>query len=235
MNSILNKFQIPSSFSPVDRTWQALRFGNLVYYRNFKAASSSYLELLDRQLGWTPITINEVDWNKDHVFGHIRDPFERRIAGLAEYVFKIYQEENPHNYNDDSFLALVTHPYFVQMIGRVSVLDDHTVPLYQILGHYSELVDWIPMDRPDINHVLATTKLLTHYGIQLDQAIDEKKRNVSTGIKKQFINQLRSLHRSNLVVTDLDYDDILYQHVITFFDFSKTQWQDISWLKKKYE
>jgi len=226
---------ISSKFSPVLRSWQAYRCNNLVYFRHFKCASSFYLELFSKTLQWTQICIQDINWTEDHVFSYIRNPFNKRITGLAEYVCRIYQEENSKDFNHNTFLELLNHPYFSRMIAKTFILDDHSLPIYNILGTNAELVDWIPIDVDKINHVELTLKLLASHNINVDlstvQNISLDQRNVSIGYKKQFIEQLKTEEIPNLVVTDLDYDDILYNHVLSFIDPTKTAWQEITWLK----
>jgi len=221
-----------SKFSPVSRSWQAYRFNNLVYFRHFKCASSFYLELFSTTLKWAQISIQDIDWANDHVFSYIRNPFDKRITGLAEYVCRVYQEENSKDYNHKTFLELINHPYFSRIIAKTFILEDHSLPIYNILGTNAELVDWIPIDANGIDHVKLTLKLLASHDINVElSGIPAKHINVSAGYKKQFIKQLKTEAVPNLVITDLDYDDILYSHVLSFIDPTKNTWQQISWLK----
>jgi hypothetical protein len=222
-----------SLFSPVHRSWQAYRYKHLVYFRHFKCASVFYLQLFEKMLRWEPICYTSIDWQKDHVFSYIRDPFEKRLAGLAEYVFRIFYEENANDFSYGTYLTLLEHPYFVRIIARTFILDDHTLPLYHILGTNAEKVDWIPIDCPTVDHVACTIKLLKTHGIDLNiesiSSITEG--NVSTGDKKRFITRLKQQPVPNLVISDLDYDNILYSHVVDFFDSTQESWEDVSWLK----
>jgi hypothetical protein len=220
-------------FSPVARSWQAYRSDSLVYFRHFKCASSSYLTLFQDTLHWKQICITEIYWDNDHVFSYIRDPYEKRISGLAEYVCRIYKEENVHDYNHHKFLELINHPYFPRIIARAFIIDDHSLPIYNILGTNAELVDWIPIDVDAIDHGYLTLKLLNLHGIDIDPAIMKNisRNNVSTGYKKEFMNQIKNNPVPNLVVSDLDYDNILYSHVLDFIDPEKNTWKEISWLK----
>jgi hypothetical protein len=107
------------------------------------------------------------------------------------------------------------------------------LPIYNILGTNAELVDWIPIDVDTIDHANLTLKLLNLHGINIDPAIIKSipQQNVSTGYKKEFMNQLKNNPVPNLVVSDLDYDNILYCHVLDFIDPEKNTWKEISWLK----
>lgn len=222
-----------SLFNPVTRSWQALRHNNLVYFRHFKCASVFYLQVFETMLKWEPICITSIDWDKDHVFSYIRNPFEKRLSGLAEYVFKIFREEYGYGYDHDTHMSLINHPYFSKVIARTFILDDHTLPIQHILGVNAEKVDWIPIDLENVDHVACTVKLLKSHGIDVDPDVINTitEGNVSTGIKKDFINQLRQQPVPNLVITDLDYDDILYSHVVNFLDVNQESWSDVSWLK----
>ena len=71
-----------------DTGWPAWRCGNLVYYRNYKCATTFYLHIFKT---WEEITTHDIDWEKDHVFSYIRDPIERYRSGIAEFLFSLFR------------------------------------------------------------------------------------------------------------------------------------------------
>ena len=58
---------------------------NLIFFPYLKCATSTYKKLFEK-LSWNSIDINDIDWNKDHVFSHIKDPLVRHRKGIVEGI-----------------------------------------------------------------------------------------------------------------------------------------------------
>lgn len=205
--------------------WICFRSGNLVYLVMLKCASSMYREIFSR-LGWKQTSLDTVDWERDKVFSYMRDPMKRRISAVAEYAAM----QSPYTGTD-----IVTDEKYMQMMNDMFVLDHHTVSCYDILGSKAELVDWIPIDT-NIDHIKMTQIFLKAHGHDVDlgfaYSIDPAGRNVTLGGPRKVVKEyLETLPQHSFVISYLDYDMVLYQHVNAFFDPNGGVWDSISWLK----
>jgi hypothetical protein len=214
----------------VDSNFTCYRHGNLVYFKSLKCASTFYLNLFDTHLNWQKIGTNDINWATDRVFSHIRNPINKRNSGMAEY-FTTYVRPAELRAR---VAALLDDDGLVKVVGQSPYYDPHNLSFHDMLGDYAELVDWIPID-VDVDHVSMTMKLLSENGIKLTGMeltnLSDKEKNISTGNKKKICDQLTKVDLTPLIKKYLDYDFILYNHVVDFFNPSGNNWDEISWLK----
>jgi hypothetical protein len=213
--------------------WPAWRYNNIVYYRNYKTASTLYLNLFEQHLQWQQTTIADIDWQHDKVFAHIRHPYKKYISALAEFVAGATSTMSDSN--------LVSHPDYIKTLTNSVYLDGHGVALYDIFGHYAEQIDWIPIDS-EVDHFAMTVEFLKHAGLtdsetysRLLHAVPRSSSNISKNSynKQKLIELLTQVPLSSQVMHYLDYDVILYDAVINNFDSGASTWPSISWLGKR--
>ena len=202
----------------IDHNNFMLRKNNLVYASNRKCASTYYHSLLMSN-GWSYTKFRNINWEQDHVFGFIMEPWKRRIKGIAE---------------DLSYYSV--EKFLLSNLGRKFWLDHltfgpHSVPLTLTWHRYSYMIDWIPLDGPVPADDLLD-RLLDKYNIVLDRSgqhnsnpADDYQKNLYLEIDKIVGNGLSMLQLTMAADTDL------YNSVIGSMNFNSTNWDDISWLK----
>ena len=182
---------------------------NLVYFVHSKCASRTY-DLLMRKLGWNISTTQEIDWHNDHVFSLIRDPVVKHRKGIVEYFF----------YNKDMVTLakdIIDNPKWATTLSNVTCLDHHSATIYSMLGKDAELVKWIPIDTA-VDHKQVTLDLLEQHGVNISDVkgwfLTLPKENKSTLTETTVFELLSAQPIPHHVLRYLDYDTILYQHVI---------------------
>lgn len=113
------------------------RHGNLVYARSFGVDEHHWVNFFI-SLGWQPITIDEVNWDLDHVFSFIIDPVERRNRALVE---SIVVSGTGHLIDDPGFQKLIC---YLPMSGL------NSMSLTDIWQDYTNKITWLP---DDLKHV----------------------------------------------------------------------------------
>lgn len=205
---------------------QCLTNGPMVYVRNLKCASTFFGSSFKKCWRWEPIVWHNIDWETQHVFGHMLDPIERRFKGLAEYI-------NMHGLND----LFCNNTDFQNFVKNVVCLDEHTSSYHNTFGNLVYHIDWIPISGYTHDQVIGfTERLMRHYGIRTLKNWDYD--NVHrTHFSKQVIEQkLRQLCNDQntwpqSVTWYLEKDVRLYRHVHSKFNSAAEYWVDTSWLR----
>jgi hypothetical protein len=117
-------------------TVMCCRFGNLVYVRNLKCASSYFYGNLTINYGWTVISYDEIDWQREHVFSHIMHPVRRNLKGKLEYLKMIDSGQ------------LLLNPMFLMFMRDICFFDEHSVSYHDTFVDRCDLIDWIPLNEP---------------------------------------------------------------------------------------
>ena len=201
---------------------EAWRFNNLVYIPITKHASTSYTQLFRDQLSWQSIQSDEIDWDVDHVFAHLMQPYERHLKGITECLVK---------YN---LTELVNNNNFLKLLGT-AVFDLHSYPLSFAFGDNFYKVDWILLDDANVSGDAVTKKLLASYGIIVD-SIPKLHETTDPG-KKQLLEKIRKIRDTNDLTGTLTYfyeqDVVLYDRVnrnSKYHELDNLPWQECSWL-----
>ena len=180
----------------------------LIYFVHSKCACTFYKELFVK-LGWEYCTVHDIDWERHRVFSYIRNPLVKQRIGIVEWFYAnncvSLLEENANNDN------------FLKLLSEIICIDHHSLSIYDHLGDKSQLIHWIPIDQPDIDHRQKTIELLEQYST-ISTKIKEwflKRQpvHVSTGFKKEYSNRLMNLPVHQMVVKSIDYDWCLYDKV----------------------
>ncbi len=204
------------------------RKDNLVYLASLKAASTYYKSVLVSN-DWTTIPFDDIDWERDHVFGFISDPVTRYLKALAEDYFNEETEQ------------LVEDPEFQDLLRKIVsrhrkqcfVLTYHSLPLSVTLGDYAKRIDWIPLG-DGIPSGELFNKLCNQYNITIDYNLDTIDPHFSGERKLSVYNELKSLFgegnyfRDMVLAKDID----LYNEVKSKININGSTWDEVSWLRK---
>lgn len=169
-------------------------------------------------LGWKTCTTTDVDWDRDIVFSHIRDPLIKHRIGIIQWFY--------YNDQDNILDKNKSDINFFVMLSKIAYLDVHSLSIHDHLGDNSELVNWIPIDRPEIDHKQKTIELIETVG-QIDNSIkawflSTPPMNESDGFKKECFNKLMSLPVDPLIIKSIEYDRNLYDRAIAIAPHLRT-------------
>lgn len=198
-----------------------------MYFVHSKCACSFYKQLFAK-LYWQESTSVDIDWELDIVFSHIRDPLEKHRIGIIEwFYFNNAQQILENNATDTSFFL---------MLSRIAYLDHHSLSIYEHLGENSDLVNWIPIDQPEVDHTQHTINLIEQYskisGDIKNWFLKLPPKHASTGFKKNCYNKLMELPVDPLIIKSIEYDRVLYDRV-TKKNYEPANYsQRIKYLKK---
>ena len=189
--------------------WSCYRAGNLIYFRHFKCATSTYLQLFDKKLKWEHTDTQQIDWDKDKVFSYIRDPLKKHYKGIVEGltyfpgVFDFFYKTNDPN--DLEFLAQLTS------------IEPHSYTIHRFFGDRALNVHWIPIDTT-LDHKQATYDFLQQNGYEISKDIQNwfnalPPANESTEQEKHVFNKLISTSTRPDVQRYIDFDVCLYDSI----------------------
>jgi hypothetical protein len=203
----------------INRVGECLRKDNVVYLVTLKCASTFYRKLLANN-GWQPTQFSSIDWQQDHVFSFIMEPWARRAKGIAEDLLTYYSVEQ----------------YLLNNLGK-RFWDDHltfgphSMPITLTWSGYVDKIDWIPLDSTVESNVLLD-KLLELHGITLDYSSANSPHR-SDQYKQEVFERISMFTESGsnclqlMLAGDLD----LYRTVLQRMNPKGETWAEISWLR----
>lgn len=200
--------------------------GHIVYVRNLKCASTFFGSSFEKCWRWEPILWSNINWETQHVFGHMLDPIQRRFKGLAEYI-------NMHDLNN----LFHDNIYFQNFVKNAVVLDEHTSSYHDTFGNLVYHIDWIPISGYTHDQVIDfTERLLRHYGIRTLKNWDYDNVHLTHPAKQAVEKKLKNLFNDQntwpqSVSWYLEKDVQLYRHIHNKFNSTAETWADTSWLK----
>jgi hypothetical protein len=186
---------------------------NLVFYPHQKCGSSTYRTLFQK-LGWLVIDIANIDWNKDKVFAHIRDPLVRHRKGIVEGICNYFTE----------FADIFKDPLAAKFLTNVTIVESHSYTIEKWLGRdRAILVNWIPIDTP-LDHTKETFNFLKVNGATVSTEIkqwfnDLPRRNESTPDELLLYNMLMAEETPGEILRYIDFDRCLYSQVLDSYGF----------------
>lgn len=205
----------------MEKTNVLLRKDNLVFAVVLKNASS-WAKTVLRLNGFSEIKISQVNWEKDHVFGFIQEPWRRRAKGIVEDLVSFYSVEQ----------------YLLNNLGKKFwtehlTFGPHSVPLSLVWHGHCEKIDWIPMDHPDVDLVKMMDKIFQHHGMTFVPGTKIDKHR-SDPYKKELFEKMQHIigYGSGTLYLMLARDTDLYQSVMQGFNPKGETWAEISWLKQ---
>lgn len=195
------------------------RHENLVYIATLKCASTFYTTLL-MDNGWQRVSWDNIDWNKDHVFGFMSDPVKRWFKGLQEDI----QNEESRSFAHTAYQVIEnywTHSFLV---------TNHTLPITTALGDRAYCVDWIPLIDRDSNfdHF---QKLCAKYNVTVSTGPNTDP-HISDGSKILEQEHIERSFKDGNVMWELflSRDIDLYKQICDNFNSQGQTWDQISWL-----
>jgi hypothetical protein len=186
---------------------------DLVFYPHQKCASSTYRMLFEEQQ-WSIIDINDINWGRDKVFAHIRDPLIRHRKGIVEGICNYYTE----------FKDLFLTPLAAKFLVNVTIVESHSYTIEKWLGRdHAVLVNWIPIDT-NLDHVAETFKFLEASGAPVQEQVKQwfleiPKQNVSTPEELAMYNMIMAEPTPGEILRYLDFDRCLYGEVAGSYGF----------------
>jgi hypothetical protein len=193
---------------------------NLVFYPHQKCASSTYKKLFEYQ-NWVIIDINDIDWTKDKVFAHIKDPLVRHRKGIVEGICEYFPQVQ------DLFLT----PIGAKFLTNITIIEQHSYTIEIWFGHKNaSLVNWIPIDT-NLDHVQLTFEFLEKNGAPVADDIKERflcapKENVSKVSEIKLYNMLMAENTPGEILRYIDFDRCLYAEVLNFYGFEPENYRD---------
>ena len=201
--------------------FETYRYKNLVYLRTLKCASTYYSRLLINN-GWIQESGDRIDWNADHVFSFIMNPFERRLKGLTEFVC-VNQLYNLLTNTNEKFWSNILY------------LDIHSLPYTLSYKDYLDKIDWIPIDQSYSCEDLFE-KLMHDYGISINYKGAARWKKSSSLEQLEIYNTIKQLggicsaHTFNII----EENNRFYTRVIENIQH-KDSWEKCSWLQSTYK
>lgn len=200
-----------------------LTCGHLVYVRNLKCASTFFWHNFLSTFGWQEIEWAHIDWQTQRVFGHVLDPLQRRIKGMAEYIHMSgLTEEFKKNQK------------FRQFIINIPVLDQHSASYFDWFGTAAWHIDWIPIDPDHSKTVKYTDTLLEHYRIYTLDRWDYAWSHPGEPDKKHIEQLLIAEEKNQTCPEHLGWhfhnDLELWNRVTQKFNPDGKSWPNMSWL-----
>jgi hypothetical protein len=190
--------------------WECYRSptNNLVYFIHNKCASTLY-DLLFLKLNWISSNTQQIDWDKDIVFSHFRNPLIKHRKGIVEGVCNFFPEA----------LTLANTQAGIKFLANITSVEAHSYTIYRMLGEKALNVVWIPIDTK-LDHKVATFELLKQHGEIISAEIinwfnNLKKENVSTPSELKLFNSLMSVPTPQEIIRHIDFDKCLYEAITT--------------------
>jgi hypothetical protein len=192
---------------------------NLVFYPHQKCASSTYRQLFVKQ-NWVVIDINDIDWNRDIVFAHIKDPLVRHRKGIVEGICQYFPEVQ------DFFLTSVG----AKFLTNITIVESHSYTIQKWLGPTNAAkVYWIPIDI-NLDHKQITFDFLKTKGAPVSKEIQQwflhlVDANTSTLNERNLYNLLMAEKTPGEILRYIDFDRCLYSQVISSYGFEPNNYR----------
>jgi hypothetical protein len=193
---------------------------NLVFYPQPKCASSTYRKLFEFQ-NWLVIDVNDIDWDKNKVFSHIKDPLVRHRKGIVEGICEYFPEVQ------EFFLT----PVGAKFLTNIPIVEAHSYTIEFWLGHKkASLVHWIPIDTK-LDHVQSTFEFLEKNGAPVDDNVKQQflnmpNRNVSKANELKLYDMLMAQDPPGEILRYIDFDRCLYAEVLNSYGFEPDNYRD---------
>jgi len=208
------------------KEFEIYRYKNLVYLRTFKCGSSYYLKIFNNA-GWSKSSADNIDWDQDHVFSFIMDPYERRLKGLTEFIFS-YKQQALLDFEKDFW-------------GNVLYLDVHSMPYNISYGKYIDRIDWIPIDcqnfAPDLAKNMLSS-LLSWHNTHCEFLPNREHKSTQEKLKIYETVKTKTEQGNFAMHLGLEDDVDLYRRVCAgispgCLNNPEKTWKDVSWLKQQ--
>jgi hypothetical protein len=185
---------------------------DLIFFPHPKCASSTYRNFFTLSR-WTQIDINNINWQQDKVFAHIKEPLTRHRKGIVEGICNYFPEVK------EMFLTDLG----AKFLTNITIVEAHSYTIEKWFGQkHAAMVDWIPIDT-SLNHTQLTVDYLEQQGVEIDPAmktllLSNPKINESTADEVKLYNMLMSYETPGEILRYLDFDRCLYGQVLSLYN-----------------
>ena len=201
--------------------WDCYRSGNLVYFRHFKCATTTYLGLFDDKLQWEHTNTQQINWEKDKVFSYIRNPLQKHYKGIIEGLILF-----PELFD---FFYRTTNANNLEFLAQLTSIEPHSYTIYRFFGENALKVHWIPIDT-ELDHKQATYDFLKQNGYEISEQIQDwfnkrPSQNKSADKEKHIYSKLMATPVTSDVQRYIDFDVCLYDSITKKQNFEPHNYQ----------
>jgi hypothetical protein len=135
---------------------------NIAYVPVTKCASTYYCNLFSNS-GWKFYQLDNLDQSTTKLFGFVMHPMKRHLKGITEFLVRSYTDKlidqtnldkNPEvpwvvNSGPTDYATLLKDLdtiYMQNLVGRIGVGDEHSLPYSAQFGDLLYKINWIPVD-----------------------------------------------------------------------------------------
>jgi hypothetical protein len=185
---------------------------DLIFFPHPKCASSTYKSFF-ALLKWTQIDINDINWQQDQVFAHIKEPLTRHRKGIVEGICNYFPEVKEMFQTDLG----------AKFLTNITIVEPHSYTIEKWFGQkHAAMVNWIPIDT-DLSHTQLTVDYLEQQGVDIDPAMkaylsSNPRINKSTDDEIKLYNVLMSYETPGEILRYLDFDMCLYAQVLELYN-----------------
>ena len=196
---------------------------DLVFYPHQKCASSTYRKLFEFQ-NWLVIDVNDIDWTRDKVFAHIRDPLVRHRKGVVEDIVDVAKIS-------PQVMEFFLTPAGAKFLTVITIVEYHCHTIEKRFGHTNaSLINWIPIDT-NLDHVEITFEFLKKNGAPVADNVKQQflltpNANTSTVTELKLYNMLMAEPTPGEILRYIDFDRCLYAEVLNFYGFEPHNYRD---------
>ena len=190
--------------------WECYRSpdgSGLVYIVHRKCASNTYISLFEK-LNWVFTNTTTIDWSREKVFSHIKDPLIKHRKGIVEACNGMY----PGVLN-----LVLENTNLIQFISHATSFDIHSFTIERMFGKNATRVYWIPLDTA-LNHKEATLQFINQNDSLVPQNVADwfltsAVQHPSTRMKKKLYDLLMQQSVPPEILRYIDFDQCLYDSV----------------------
>jgi hypothetical protein len=179
--------------------------GKLVFIRNDKCASTYHSDLFRRN-NWQKQMASSIDWDKDHVFSFIRDPYVRHIQGIIEDLIWVGIEK--------PLVELMSRQFW----KNLPWIGSHSMPMTIKFGNNAAKIDWIPIDVETLSSRVILNDLLSKYNLTIEWYTDLTKYESDAYKKELFAHISKMSPYKNILLREVSKDYELYDSVLTKYN-----------------
>lgn len=156
---------------------------NIGFIRNDKCGSTFFSNIFKAN-GWIRESSEDIDWDQDHVFSFIMDPYVRHVKGMVEDAVLMGSEK------------LMLQNFGLRFWQNISWIGSHSMPMSVKFGDCINQIDWIPIDIGLDSTEDIVDQLLKPYNIKVEWSI-EVDRNESSPYEKEMFEKFSQLLNSD--------------------------------------
>lgn len=159
------------------------------FIRNDKCGSTYFANIFEAN-GWMIESAENIDWQIDHVFSFIMDPYVRHVKGMVEDAIAVGSEK------------IMIQNFGKMFWENIPWLGTHSMPISVKFGKLADNIDWIPIDIGIPSTEDIVDQLLKTHDEEIDWSIPVD-RNESSPYEKEmfkiFAEMLNSANKAELL------------------------------------